>query len=138
MQTSAREEGAFSLKRLGGHGLCLAEHRAPGAPALRRLGHSTPLCARFIMMNPTENRAVVTSGKGEGRMGVGEEETQASMCKINKLQRNSTQHREASQCFTKDSTWIKSYRNAGSLCCTPETNLTLYTNWTSIKINKTK
>ena len=45
--------------------------------------------------------------------------------KINKLHGYNVQHRECSQWYYTNFVWCIIYKNIGSLCCTPETNIVL-------------
>ena len=55
------------------------------------------------------------------------------MYKIEKQQGYIIQHREIQPLFCDNFKWSIIYKNTESLCCTPETNVILQINYTSIK-----
>ena len=59
---------------------------------------------------------------GRDKIGVGDQEVQTSVYKINKLQGYIVQHRKYSQYFTITLNAVY-YTKILSLCCTPETNI---------------
>ena len=74
-----------------------------------------------------ENKLVVTSGEregGRGKIGVGEEQEQTTMYKIGKVQEYIVQQ-GIQPIFYNNYKWSITFKNCESLCCTPETYITL-------------
>ena len=69
------------------------------------------------------------NGWGRGKKWVGDEQVQATMYKINKIQRYIIQHREYSQYFITLNKTEYNLLKSELLCCTSGTNKILYINY---------
>jgi len=62
---------------------------------------------------------------------VGDQEIETPTYKIDKKQVYIVQHRELYPLFCNNIKWSITYKNTESVCCTPETKITLYINYNS-------